>query len=68
MHNNLIFGYSQLLRKSLKMTAHIAQTSISYGLIHGKHRRAARRMDSELKRIKNDDATPKSDQKALGHS
>jgi len=41
MHTNLIFGYSQLLRKSLKMTAHIAQTSILYGLIHGKHHQAA---------------------------
>ncbi|MBX2830169.1 MAG: LapA family protein [Rhodospirillales bacterium] len=37
-------------------------------LIQGKHRRAARRMDSELKRIKTEDGTPKADQKALGHS
>lgn len=37
-------------------------------MLQGKHRRAARRMDSELKRIKTDDSTPKADQKALGHS
>ena len=29
---------------------------------------SVRRMDSELKRIKTDDETPKTDQKALGHS
>ena len=40
-------------------------------LLQGKHRRAARRMDSELKRIKTDDTqntTPQSDQKAISHS
>ncbi|PKR58755.1 LapA family protein [Thalassospira lohafexi] len=42
-------------------------------LVHGKHRRAVRRMDSELKRVKAEDETPKadhpkSDHKALGHS
>jgi putative membrane protein len=40
-------------------------------LLQGKHRRAARRMDSELKRIKTDDtghSAPNTDQKAIGHS
>ena len=40
-------------------------------LLQGKHRRAARRMDNELKRIKTDDttqSTPNTDQKAIGHS
>ena len=40
-------------------------------LLQGKHRRAARRMDSELKRIKTDDTTPSTsntDQKAIGQS
>jgi uncharacterized integral membrane protein len=37
-------------------------------LLQGKHRRAARRMDSELKRIKTDDAAPNPDQKAIGDS
>ncbi|WP_417830116.1 LapA family protein [Thalassospira sp.] len=40
-------------------------------LLQGKHRRAARRMDSELKRIKTDDTAqdaPDSNQKAIGHS
>jgi uncharacterized integral membrane protein len=40
-------------------------------LLQGKHRRAARRMDSELKRIKTDEASqaaPNPDQKAIGHS
>ncbi|NIZ00928.1 LapA family protein [Thalassospira lucentensis] len=42
-------------------------------LVNSKHRRAARRMDSELKRVKAEDETPKADQsntdhKALGHS
>jgi len=36
-------------------------------LIQGKHRRALRRMDSELKRIKTEDGTPKTDNKAIGH-
>tara|TARA_B100001939_G_C16924549_1_gene610974 strand:- start:893 stop:1048 length:156 start_codon:yes stop_codon:yes gene_type:complete len=41
MHTNLIFDHSQLLRKSLKMTADIVQASILYGLIHGNHHQAA---------------------------
>ena len=37
-------------------------------LVHGKHRRVVRRVDNERKRVKAEDETPKSDQKALGHS
>ena len=40
-------------------------------LLQGKHRRAARRMDSELKRIKSDDtvqSAPDTDQKAISQS